>query len=201
MELLKTKLKELYEIDNNWIQTVKEEQNENVSSHNEELVRLYNDFWRAMREALKKDYRSAVAFFEECVGEDGNWLLEDIRKSLIAFFSLSFLREMQKDNPEKGKNVIKYLFENVVLYFDPQFANVYLEFGFESLDMFIDTARTIDGLIGYYISHHYTMEAIKKDLKDETEFSDHVCDYVVGLIKENYQTLQLNVIMDSLHME
>ena len=135
------------------------------------------------------------------MADDSSWLLEDVISSLEIFFEVSELRKMQSSDEKKAKKVIDYLFDNAIVYFDRQFANAYDELGFATLDSFYNTARVLDGLIGYYIMQHLSAEAMKRDLKTETEFGEDMCEYLVHKINENYRTLQMNVLMDMIRAD
>lgn len=198
MEQLKSLLDELQKNDANWLIAIKNQRDNDIPLENKKVVSLFNEFWHVMREYLKTDYSGAVSFFENEFSSEDKWLLDDIQQSLQAFFSLTYFRKLQKQDQKKAKTIIKYLWENAIVLFDPQFANAYLEFGFDNPDTFVSTARTLDGLISYYVHRHFTLSAIKADLKDETEIDDSICDYIVSLIENDYQKLQMNVIIDGL---
>lgn len=59
-------------------------------------------------------------------------------------------------------------------------------------------AEKLDFLVFYYIKNHYGRRTIVSDFEDETGLSDTVCEIFAELIEENYNTLQLNFIMDQM---
>ena len=201
MNLLIEKFEQLKEIDDNWAQTVREEQKNDTPPENKELVRAFNELFSAARETYKKDAKQTESVFKTYMADDSSWLLEDVISSLEIFFEVSELRKMQSSDEKKAKKVIDYLFDNAIVYFDRQFANAYDELGFATLDSFYNTARVLDGLIGYYIMQHLSAEAMKRDLKTETEFGEDMCEYLVHKINENYRTLQMNVLMDMIRAD
>ena len=201
MNLLIEKFEQLKEIDDNWAQTVREEQKKDTPPENKELVSAFNELFSAAREAYKKDAKQAKSVFKTYMADDSSWLLEDVISSLEIFFEVSELRKIQSSDEKKAKKVVDYLFDNAIVYFDRQFANAYDELGFATLDSFYNTARVLDGLIGYYIMQHLSAEAMKRDLKTETEFGEDMCEYLVHKINENYRTLQMNVLMDMIRAD
>ena len=201
MNLLIEKFEQLKEINDNWAQTVREEQKKDTLPENKELVSAFNELFSAAREAYKKDAKQTESVFKTYMADDSSWLLEDVISSLEIFFGVSELRKMQSSDEKKAKKVIDYLFDNAIVYFDRQFANAYDELGFATLDSFYNTARVLDGLIGYYIMQHLSAEAMKRDLKTETEFGEDMCEYLVHKINENYRTLQMNVLMDMIRAD
>ena len=54
------------------------------------------------------------------------------------------------------------------------------------------------GLVVFYIRSRYTIDIIKKDLAYETGLKEELCESMAGMIKENYQTLQMGLIMSYL---
>ena len=201
MNLLIEKFEQLKEINDNWAQTVREEQKKDTLPENKELVSAFNELFSAAREAYKKDAKQAKSVFKTYMADDSSWLLEDVISSLEIFFEVSELRKIQSSDEKKAKKVVDYLFDNAIVYFDRQFANAYDELGFATLDSFYNTARVLDGLIGYYIMQHLSAEAMKRDLKTETEFGEDMCEYLVHKINENYRTLQMNVLMDMIRAD
>lgn len=201
MNLLIEKFEQLKEIDDNWAQTVREEQKNDTPPENKELVRAFNELFSAARETYKKDAKQTESVFKTYMADDSSWLLEDVISSLEIFFEVSELRKMQSSDEKKAKKVIDYLFDNAIVYFDRQFANAYDELGFETQDSLYNTARVLDGLIGYYIRQHLSPKAMKRDLRMETEFGEEVCGYLVHKISENYHTLQMNTLMDMIRVD
>lgn len=195
MRLLKEKIEELNSINKNWIDVVQDELNNKKEPSDQELVKLFNELWPLIREALKKDYNGTVEILQTQIEGDSGWLIKEMRDSLDVFFALDKLREMQKDK-EKCKAIVQYFLDNVILFFDPQFVNEYATFGFEAAETFLNAARSIDGLIGYYVSRHYTKQAIRRDLEEETGLEEDICEYISDWITQNYHTLQINVFMD-----
>lgn len=96
---------------------------------------------------------------------------------------------------EKGKQLLKYVFDNAIVRYDPEFYLQYKKWGLSSPKQLLKIASIFRGLTRYYIERRWAIQAIKKDLLDETGISDTVCDYYVELYEQNYMTLQLNYII------
>lgn len=200
MDLLIKKFEEIKKIDSEWSKSVKDAQTQNQPPQNQDLVKVFNELFSEAQKAYKTDMQETEKVFEEYASDDCQWLLEDVKKSLEFYFTFSELRKIQNENSNRAKKVIDYLFENAIVYFDRQFSNTYAEFGFETRESFFDTARSLDALTEYYVTLHFAASAIKRDLKEETEFSDDICDYLTEKIQSHYQILQLNIVMDMLQM-
>lgn len=198
MELLCEKIELLNQIDREWVQTVKENWENEEPAENKELLNVFTDFFTEAREAYKQNEASVVEIFEAYFSHSADWLLEEIRKSLQVFYLLSVFRMIDNRNNEMGKKIINYCFDNVILRFDPQFAGIYEEFGYEAIQDFVDTARCMDSLVEYYVVRHWTKDAIVRDLRRETGLEERTCVYISWKIEKNYYMLQMNAMMDML---
>lgn len=196
MELLEEKLERISSVEHDWMKIVQQERESGETPKNKELVKAYNALFPAAREAYKKDAGAAETIIEEYVGEPESWFLEEVKRSLEIFFIFSYFRDLQKENDKQAIKIIDFYFDNTILYFDPQFTNSYSQYGFETPEAFFDTARALDGLVEYYVSRHFTKNAINRDLQTETGLSSEMCEYISDKIKANYQLLQTNIMMD-----
>lgn len=199
MELLREKIELLNQIDENWLCTVKAEWDSEKPAENKELVKAFREFFAEARNGYKENETDVSETLSKYLPHSADWVLEEIRKSLQVFFSMSEFRNIDDRNHDEGRQIIDYCFSNVILRFDPQFAAIYEEFGFETLQSFIDTARNIDGLVGYYVARHWTESAIIRDLKDETGLKTQTCEYIASNVEKNYNLLQMNVMLDMMH--
>lgn len=201
MGILCEKINLLNQIDENWLCIVKAEWESEKPSENKNLVKAFRDFFTEARNAYKENEIEVTEELDKYLPHSSDWVLEEIRKSLHVFLSVSALRNIDNRNHDEGKKIIDYCFENVILRFDTQFARIYEAFGHETIQDFIDTARNLDGLVEYYVARHWTKNAIVRDLLDETGLEMQTCEYIASKIEENYHSLQMNVIMDMLHEE
>ena len=48
------------------------------------------------------------------------------------------------------------------------------------------------------MNRHFSSKIMLKDLEEETGLNAELCSYIVNIIMEDYQKLQLNFIIDSL---
>ena len=201
MNNLLNKLEMLNNINHNWINIVREEIENNGKASIPEMPKAYNELWNTLRDSLKENREETIKFFIKTVGDDGAWILKDVEESLKIYFDFSHLRELGRNSSDMATNTLDYLLENAVFYYDPQFANNYYRFKYESRKQIIDNAKALDALVTYYVGHHYTKNAIKNDMSEETGLLDSVCDYVAEQICKNYQMLQMNFIMNMMSSE
>ena len=198
MEYLIENIKKMNEIEPNWLVIVKEELDNDAVPQNRELAKKYNELWKNLRIALKRDRIRAEEVFGNQIGDKGNWILKSVEDSLETYFSFEQLRIIQERSLSEAEEILRYLFENVIIYYNPKFPRKYRDFGFETVSKFLDMTIGLNGLVDFYIRSRYTIDIIKEDLADETGLKEEVCELVAGIIKENYQTLQMGLIMSYL---
>ena len=198
MEYLIENIKKMNEIEPNWLVIVKEELDNDAVPQNRELAKKYNELWKNLRIALKRDRIRAEEVFGNQIGDKGNWILKSVEDSLETYFSFEQLRIIQERSLSEAEEILRYLFENVIIYYNPKFPRKYRDFGFETVSKFLDMKIGLNGLVDFYIRSRYTIDIIKEDLADETGLKEELCELVAGIIKENYQTLQMGLIMSYL---
>ena len=198
MEYLIENIKKMKEIEPNWLVIVKEELDNDAVPQNRELAKKYNELWKNLRIALKRDRIRAEEVFGNQIGDKGNWILKSVEDSLETYFSFEQLRIIQERSLSEAEEILRYLFENVIIYYNPKFPRKYRDFGFETVSKFLDMTIGLNGLVDFYIRSRYTIDIIKEDLADETGLKEELCELVAGIIKENYQTLQMGLIMSYL---
>ena len=198
MEYLIENIKKMNEIEPNWLVIVKEELDNDAVPQNREHEKKYNELWKNLRIALKRDRIRAEEVFGNQIGDKGNWILKSVEDSLETYFSFEQLRIIQERSLSEAEEILRYLFENVIIYYNPKFPRKYRDFGFETVSKFLDMTIGLNGLVDFYIRSRYTIDIIKEDLADETGLKEELCELVAGIIKENYQTLQMGLIMSYL---
>ena len=198
MEYLIENIKKMNEIEPNWLVIVKEELDNDAVPQNRELAKKYNELWKNLRIALKRDRIRAEEVFGNQIGDKGNWILKSVEDSLETYFSFEQLRIIQERSLSEAEEILRYLFENVIIYYNPKFPRKYRDFGFETVSKFLDMTIGLNGLVDFYIRSRYTIDIIKEDLADETGLKEELCELVAGIIKENYRTLQMGLIMSYL---
>ena len=60
--------------------------------------------------------------------------------------SFSCLRKIQEKQSEQVKTVLDYVFENAILYYDPQFMNEYEKYNCKSKIDFLNVAKALNAL-------------------------------------------------------
>lgn len=195
MEELSGLVRNLCEIDKEWSSTIQNYIKEDAELQNEEILKAFDDFMNCACEKYKTNPEELEEELDGCLGENAEWIIKLIRNTLYTYIRLREYRQIIDEDEEKGRQLLKYVFDNTIVRYDPDFFMQYKKWGLSSPKQLLKIASIFRGLTGYYIERRLTIRAIKKDLLDETGISDAVCDYYIELYEQNYMTLQLNYII------
>ena len=87
--------------------------------------------------------------------------------------------------------------KNAILYYDPQFMNEYENIIAKSKIDF-ECCKALKCIGEFYLNRHFSSENYVERSGRGTGLNAELCSYIVNIIMEDYQKLQLNFIIDSL---
>lgn len=195
MEELKSLIQNLCDADKEWSSTIQKYIKENVEPQNKEIIKSFDRFMSYTCEKYKENPEELENELNKCLDKEANWIVELIENTLYAYVRLREYRKLIKEDEEKGKQLLKYVFDNTIVRYDPDFHLQYKKWGLSSSKQLLEMASIFRGLTVYYVERRFAVQAIKKDMLEETGISDTVCDYYIELYEQNYMTLQLNHII------
>ena len=195
MEELKSLIQNLCDADKEWSSTIQKYIKENVEPQNKEIIKSFDRFMSYTCEKYKENPEELENELNKCLDKEANWIVELIENTLYAYVRLQEYRKLIKEDEEKGKQLLKYVFDNTIVRYDPDFHLQYKKWGLSSSKQLLEIASIFRGLTVYYVERRFAVQAIKKDMLEETGISDTVCDYYIELYEQNYMTLQLNHII------
>ncbi|MBD8926706.1 MAG: hypothetical protein EGR89_12130 [[Eubacterium] rectale] len=200
MEKLKKQFELINSIDNQWVNIVKQYiKDSDVTKENRKILDEFNILFKILIECYKKNKNEVEKICSDFLKKsDTEWLCAQIINSLKPYFAFEFVREWQKNEEKKNCfEFVDYVFQNVILRFDPECAINYCNEKKITTDTFIEASKMLDGMVSYYIKQHYSHEAIVKDFNRETDLDMAICEYISSKIDDKYINLQLNVLIDS----
>ena len=162
-----------------------------------EIRQKVNEIVAELRFLLKgREEKSVLKEFEKEIGDSelAEIFVDHTYRSLRWFYIMEPVRKLEEP-------AVAMLFENLfrkyVLRYEKTYCSICGQFGLKEEEV-TAVAETLDFLVFYYIKNHYGRRTIVSDFEDETGLSDTVCEIFAELIEENYNTLQLNFIMDQM---
>ena len=91
--------------------------------------------------------------------------------------------------------------ENYIVRYDNTFQLKYQRYSFENQQQYEEVLSSLDSLVLYYVKKQFAFETIVHELKDDTGISESVCRYFAKLIEDNYQKIQLNLLINMLDIQ
>lgn len=195
MEELRSLVQNLCDVDKEWNNTIQNCIKKDIEPQNKDILKAFDAFMNCACAKYKTNPEELEDELKGCLDENAEWIVKLIKNTLYAYIRLQEYRQLINEDEEKGKQLLKYLFDNAIVRYDPEFYLQYKKWGLSSPKQLLKIASIFRGLTRYYIERRWAIQAIKKDLLDETGISDIVCDYYVELYEQNYMTLQLNYII------
>lgn len=169
---------------------------ENDRNIDDKIINLFNILLNLLFDQLKNNQQDSEKIVNKTLGEENKILLKYIEPSLRGYWAFNCMRGL---NYAKAKLVIDYLFDNVIVFFDPKFAESYSKYEINSREEFIDVARTLDGLTKFYVIRQYSKNAIIHDLLNSTGLKKELCNDISLLIHNNFKKLQSAIIIEKLN--
>lgn len=198
MEKIKEIVKKLNDIDEEWFLVfTKEKGNINERAN---IVPVLNELIKEVREICKESSEEKEQLLRKlvCDEEAYNNIIGFAKFTLVEYFTMAHFREIEEENIMKARHLLIDIFRNSIVRFDDSFVQKYEEYSFESKEDFVEVLDVLDSLTDYYIKHHYTRNAIEREFKDDTGLNDELCRCYAQLYEENYNQIQMNVLLDML---
>ena len=121
MEDLKSLIQNLCDADKEWSSTIQKYIKENVEPQNKEIIKSFDRFMSYTCEKYKENPEELVNELNKCLDKEANWIVELIENTLYAYVRLREYRKLIKEDEEKGKQLLKYVFDNTIVRYDPDF--------------------------------------------------------------------------------
>ena len=97
-----------------------------------------------------------------------------------------------------AKMLIKEIFEQHIIRFNPDFNEKYSNFQLASKQDMNNIIQSIASLTRYYVYYGFIGEYILKDIKEETEISDELAQTYVDTFETHYHELQMEYLISHL---
>lgn len=195
MEKLRSLIENLSDVDIEWSNTIQNYIEDDTEPQNKEVLKAFDNFMSYACAKYKTKPEELEDELSKCLNENAEWIVKLIKNTLYAYIRLQEYRQLINEDEENGKRLLKYVFDNAIVRYDPDFHLQYKKWGLSSSKQLLKIASIFRGLTEYYIERRFAIQAIKKDLLAETGVSNAVCDYYIEMYEENYMTLQLNYII------
>lgn len=117
---------------------------------------------------------------------------------LKLFKDFAILRTLEKEKKAKAEVLVDTIWKQFVIRYNPNFEIVDMDGVSE--DEISGLMDALDFLSEYCVSRTLTYDAIVDEVKDQTDLSQEMCDYIARKIDRDYSELRLNYIVKRLRL-
>lgn len=191
-------ISDLNDIDTLWTQEIK---------HTKRIGDLKNDIQKqkiaellyVIRNYEKSGNTNKIKEFKKQINDDetSDYLLNYANSSLVYYFNLSQMRELEKKDNKKVQAFLKETLEKYVIRLEPTYISLYQEYHFPDKESVRSTLHTIEFLTKYYVYHLFGKEYISRDFQQETGLSQQNCDYYANLVEQNFNQIKINLVLQN----
>lgn len=189
---------DLNSIDKRWIQEVKH--TDSLSDlKDESQKRKIVQLLYALRNCEKSGNEHDIQEFRTSLSDDetSNYLLNYANSSLVYYFNLTQVRELEKTDYASVQEFLKETMDKYVIRFNPTYISSYEKYHFPDEESAHGTMRAIEYLTKYYVYHLFGKEFISRDFRQETDLSQQTCDYYADLVNENFEQIKMNLLLQN----
>lgn len=132
--------------------------------------------------------------FYRTVGEPAQSRIKEAISGTLAVYRET--RAMAQMEEALQIELMTDVFENMSVYYNPAVFHTAEKYGIDDYDTFRQLLVRLDGIISTHISRHLHPAAAADDFKNITRLTSPVIKEYETLYRENYQSIQYNLIID-----
>lgn len=173
-------------------------ENHEDSDTNDGVEEAFVNLIYAMREILITDDKAALEYIKEKFNNEltvYNELVKYTKDLLASYYSFASLRLYESEHPTKIHKIIDYIFDELILRYNPDFSMGYKKFGFRKKDDFTDAALALSTLVEYVVKKNYTRTTIDNMFQEISRLNKQNISYITEKIEQNIRDLQLVMIL------
>ncbi|MCI9123760.1 MAG: hypothetical protein HFH35_06745 [Eubacterium sp.] len=167
---------------------------------NKELFFQLKLLIQAIRQELKTEPVEDVRRFLRTAGISDKLtdkLVKEIYDTLRIYTTVSYLRDLEKENEKALKLLLLSIYQNYIVRFERGYLQNLPNQNYDT-ELMSDIIDEIQSLTDFYVSRRFTLQETIRDLADETGLSLETCTYWAGIIEQNLTELKMNYIMSEL---
>lgn len=159
------------------------------------------DFLVGCKEEIIESKSSNLQKVEKIINND--LLYKNMRdyldELLYPFYSFAPLRALDIKDSDKTQKMLKRVFEQTILRFNPDIIQNYEKYGFDNEKIFSDFINVLDSLCAFAVGKNLYYDAIEAFVYSQTRLSRNLCEKITDLIDENFNALKMNYIIEKLN--
>ncbi len=168
----------------------------------ESLEQEFEELCDHLKEALMQEDTKALQVIKNHFSGEltvFNSLEKYVKDNLFAFYFTAVLREKSNQSTEDTIKIIDFIYQDFIIRNNPDFFDQYKQLGFTDKESLQKTVFVLDSITEFVIEKNYTQAAIAEALEDLTRLNKSICVYVAQKIDDNFQSLQIKVLLQKLN--
>lgn len=162
---------------------------------------LFSEFIDVYKEDVIDNKASILKQIEKIINNDLllNRLKVYVDKLLEAYHAINPLRVLEVQDHKKAMGLIDYVFEQIVLRYNPDAKERYAEFGLEKEGEFLAVAGVLNSLSTFIVAQNLHREATVEVIRFNTRLSKEISEYVATIMDQNFENLKTKIILEMLY--
>lgn len=196
MDEIERTVAELDQIDHNWRDTVKSNDENNISD-----IEKFHEYMAELLFEIRKHIKNGNFEIENHLNDyiHDNILcanlMEQAEKLLIHYHAMEPLRILERNNLQLCLSFFRDIMDNYVRRLDTSCLERFEEYKFKSSEEMQKAIESLDMLSDYYVGNSFSRKTIKEDFGEETGLSENLCEYYAELVDKCYQDIKMNLIL------
>ncbi len=167
----------------------------------EDKKELFSQFFSALKEDTIEARLSNLHEVEKMINND--LLYESVTNYvddiLSAYNAIAPLRAMEIKDGGLAQKIVDCVFDENILRYNPYLYMRYEEYELLSEDVFIDITTVLSSMCTFLVSQNSHYSIMEKFIYDHTRLSKKLCRYIADKINDNFEKIQMCLIMDKLY--
>lgn len=167
----------------------------------EDKKELFSQFFSALKEDAIEARLSNLHEVEKMINND--LLYESVTNYvddiLSAYNAIAPLRAMEIKDGGLAQKIVDCVFDENILRYNPYLYMRYEEYELLSEDVFIDITTVLSSMCTFLVSQNSHYSIMEKFIYDHTRLSKKLCRYIADKINDNFEKIQMCLIMDKLY--
>lgn len=117
---------------------------------------------------------------------------------LEGYYNTSALRYLEKQDIAKAKNAVDFIFEQMVLRYNPEASECYAHYGFENKQSLLNVADVMQTIAVFCVVKNFYVSAICKVVYENTRLSEKLCNYIAEIVDRNFYSIQSRLLFEQI---
>lgn len=165
-----------------------------------QYTELLSEFINAYKEDVIDNKIPVLTQIEKTIDNDllFNSLKGYTDALLEAYHAIAPLRVLEIKDYKRAVRLVDFIFEQIILRFDPNAKKKYKEFEFEKEEEMLLVIGVLNSLCTFIVCHNLHKTAMADTIRLNTRLSRDISEYIAEIIDQNFEQLKTKIILEKL---